>query len=221
MLARYNEQMSHPWPFFGLTLTTPNLTLRYPDDDDIAALGRLAAGGIHPPDEMPFAVPWSAADPAQLPIDVAQFHWQTRGSLGPDSWHVPLAVVTGGVVGGTQALEADAFAVRRTVVTGSWLGREFQGRGIGPEMRAAVLHMAFAGLGAERAESTAFLDNPASHAVSRALGYAVDGTEVKAVRGRPRTSTRYLLTRERWLETDRIDVEIAGLEPCLALLGAG
>ncbi len=220
MLARYNSDMSHPWPFFGLTLTTPSLTLCYPDDEDIAALGRLAAGGIHPPDEMPFEVPWSAADPAELPIDVAQFHWLVRGSLGADSWHLALAVVADGVVVGQQSLDADAFAVRRTVSTGSWLGRDFQGRGIGTEMRAAILQLAFAGLGAERAESSAFADNPASHAVSRALGYVEDGAEVKAVQGRSRTATRYLMTRERWLGRDRIEVEIAGLAPCLRLLGA-
>jgi RimJ/RimL family protein N-acetyltransferase len=88
-------------------------------------------------------------------------------------------------------------------------------------MRAAVLHLAFAGLGAERAESAAFSDNPASAAVSRALGYAEDGTEVKIVRDQARLSIRFLLTRDAWLASNRIEVGIEGLEPCLPLLGAG
>ena len=63
---------------------------------------------------------------------------------------------------GQQDIDADGFAVRRVVSTGSWLGRDHQGRGAGKEMRAAVLHLAFAELGAERAETAAFADNPAS-----------------------------------------------------------
>jgi hypothetical protein len=45
------------------------------------------------------------------------------------------------------------------------------------QMRAAVLDLAFEGLGAEYAVSEAFADNAASYAVSRKLGYADDGIE--------------------------------------------
>jgi hypothetical protein len=38
----------------------------------------------------------------------------------------------------------------------SWLAPGQRGRGIGEEVRAAVLHLAFAGLGAREAESDAF-----------------------------------------------------------------
>ena len=65
--------------------------------------------------------------------------------------------------------------------TGSWLGRSFQGRGIGTEMRAAVLELAFRGLGAATAESGALEGNAASARVSEKLGYRHDGLE----RGRP------------------------------------
>jgi hypothetical protein len=41
------------------------------------------------------------------------------------------------------------------------------GRGIGAEMRAAVLHLASAGLGVREATSDAFTDNHASNHVSR------------------------------------------------------
>ena len=46
-------------PLFGLRLRTPRLELRLGTSDDVRALGRLAQLGIHPPDEMPFAVAWS------------------------------------------------------------------------------------------------------------------------------------------------------------------
>jgi hypothetical protein len=43
---------------------------------------------------------------------------------------------------GIQSLSATGFAVDRTVETGSWLGAASQGRGLGAEMRAAVLELA-------------------------------------------------------------------------------
>ncbi len=74
--------------------------------------------------------------------------------------------------------------------TGSWLGRRYQGRGIGTQMRAAVLHLAFGGLGAQQAVSAAFEDNPASLRVSRKLGCRDDGIEWHLVRGRPALTRR-------------------------------
>jgi RimJ/RimL family protein N-acetyltransferase len=42
-------------------------------------------------------------------------------------------------------------------------------------MRAATLHLLFAGLGAVAVTSGAFVDNPPSHAVSAKLGYEDNG----------------------------------------------
>src|SRR4051812_11182861 len=47
------------WPLFGLRVCTPRLELRYVDDELARALAELAIDGIHPPDTMPFNVPWS------------------------------------------------------------------------------------------------------------------------------------------------------------------
>jgi RimJ/RimL family protein N-acetyltransferase len=58
------------------------------------------------------------------------------------------AVIRRGAVVGSQGVGGRDFAVLREVHTGSWLGRRYQGQGIGTQMRAAVLHMAFDGLGA-------------------------------------------------------------------------
>jgi len=98
----------------------------------------------------------------------------------------------------------DEFAILREVSTGSWLGREYQGEGTGTEMRAAVLHLAFAGLGAEYAVSGAFSDNPASQAVSRKLGYAADGVERHVSRGRPAIVQPLRLGRQAWQATQAI-----------------
>jgi RimJ/RimL family protein N-acetyltransferase len=216
-----DSAMSSAWPFHALRLRTPRLELRLPDDADLAELAELAVGGVHAADEMPFDVPWTAAAGDELRRGVLQFHWRIRATLAPEAWVLNFTVVEDGRIVGAQGIDAERFAVSRTVSTGSWLGQAHQGRGIGREMRAAVLELAFAGLGADRAESAAFTDNPASIAVSRALGYVDNGTEVKVVQDRARPSRSFLLTRKAWEATDRIGVTIEGLEPCLPLLGAG
>ena len=44
-------------------------------------------------------------------------------------------MVRDGVVVGTQGIGGRDFAVLREVHTGSWLGRRYQGQGIGTQMR--------------------------------------------------------------------------------------
>jgi RimJ/RimL family protein N-acetyltransferase len=119
---------------------------------------------------------------------------------------------------GIQDLFATQYPTTRAVETGSWLVRHAQGRGIGKEMRAAVLHLAFEGLDAAEAYSASFEDNPASQAVSRANGYEPNGTLIYAREGRPARNLKWILTRARWSTTRRDDIEIHGLEPCCALL---
>ena len=70
-----------------------------------------------------------------------------------------------------------ASRVRQEVATGSWLGLPYQRQGLGKEMRAAVLVLAFTRLGALSAVTGAFTDNPAAVKVSRALGYRDDGQQ--------------------------------------------
>lgn len=86
-------------------------------------------------------------------------------------------------------------------------------------MREAVLHLAFEGLGALRAQSEAFEDNAPSCAVSRAVGYERDGTTWALRGGEAAPMARFLFTREAWATRRRSDVTIHGLGPCLPLLG--
>ncbi len=44
---------------YGLRLDTPRLELRLGGRAELEALAEVAKAGIHPPDEMPFAVPWT------------------------------------------------------------------------------------------------------------------------------------------------------------------
>jgi len=171
------------WPIFGLRVRTDRLELRYPSDADLEDLARMAAEGVHDPEVMPFVVPWTDAPPGELERGVLQYHWGARAALKPDDWNVELVVVEAGRVVGAQGMRATGFRKDRTVVTGSWLGRDFQGRGLGREMRGALLDLAFFGLGAEVALSGAFVHNPASQRVSAAIGYRMIATDRLECRG--------------------------------------
>jgi hypothetical protein len=41
-----------------LRVRTPRLELRLPREEELEDIAALAEAGIHPPDEMPFAVAW-------------------------------------------------------------------------------------------------------------------------------------------------------------------
>jgi len=207
------------WPLFGLRVRCADVELRLPDESDLAALAEIARAGIHDPAVMPFSVPWTDAAPDTRARGVLQYQWGRWATWSATKWFLELAVVRAGVVVGLQGVFADEFAVRRSVSTGSYLGLAHQGQGTGKLMRHAVVHLAFAGLDAREARSAALAGNEASSGVSRALGYVEDGTEAQSPRGVAVTATRYLLTRERWEETERPTVEIEGLEPCLPMFG--
>ena len=209
----------HHWPFFGLRVVTPRLELRYPDDELCLALGELAVHGIHDPTAMPFSIPWTEAPADELPRNSLQWHWRARAELSPAKWHLDLAVLVDGEVVGVQGVMADRFPQRRGVETGSWLGRAHQGKGIGTEMRRAALHLAFAGIGADFAETGAWEDNPSSLAVTRKLGYQPAGDKIELRKDMPTTMLRFRMGRSWWeanLAAD--DVTIDGLAPCLPLL---
>jgi len=219
MPSRYRD--AHPWPLYALRITTPRLELRIPDDEDVVALFAAARAGIHPAGEMPFGIPWT--DGLDEPGALERFlshHWTARGSITNEKWSLPFAVLSEGTVVGVQQLDSEDFAGSRSVSSGSWLTASAQGRGLGVEMRAAVLQLAFAGLGAREAQTSAWIDNPASQRVSLRLGYVHEGQLLLARRGEPTPHLRYRLTRETWQRSHFQGIEIHNLEPCLPLLGA-
>ncbi len=208
------------WPLFDLRVRTPRVELRYPDDEIATALAELAAQGVHDPASMPFSMPWTDVPSPQLERNCLQFFWRGRAEWAVESWSLPLAVFVDGEVVGVQDMIAKNFLIRRSFETGSWLGRAHQGRGIGKEMRAAMLHLAFVGLGAEWAHTSAWHDNAASLGVTRALGYEPNGEVVDVRRNRTgETMLGFRMARGRWETTRRDDIVIEHLEPCLPLFG--
>ena len=207
------------WPLRNLVLRTPRLELRPDDDAGLFELVEVAYRGVHPPEQMPFAVPWTDADPRYMGRGSLQFFWSQRAQLAPEAWSVNFLVRWEGRVVGTQTVTGIDFAVTREIETGSWLGMEFQRRGIGTEMRAAVLQLAFDHLGARRARTSAFTDNVASNRVSRRLGYRTDGGATMARRGQPADLVRFVLEPDQFVRPGWT-VEATGLAGCRALLGA-
>lgn len=205
------------FPVLGLRITAGPLELRGIDDDDIAALAALALAGVHPPDEMPFAIAWTDAPPDELPLRFAQYHWSTRAGFSREHWVLNLVARWDGTVVGTQGFAADDYLVTRTGETGSWLGAAHQGRGIGTAMRQAMCAFLFDDLGAARITSGAFVDNPASLAVSRKVGYAENGRRWLARRGEPAENVQLVLTPDRLVRGAPIVVE--GVEPVRRLIG--
>src|ERR1035437_9708090 len=155
---------AHPWPLFDLRIRTPHLEMRLPTDDDLLELERAARSGIV--DRTVFLVPWHQLPSPAMERQLLLYQWRARGTWSPSNWHLPLAVVLDGHPVGMQSILASDFAIRRVVTSGSWLAREFHGRGYGTEMRGGMLALAFDGLGAEVAESGYFDGNERSSRVS-------------------------------------------------------
>jgi RimJ/RimL family protein N-acetyltransferase len=207
----------------GLRLRTPRLELRLARDDDLEELYDAAMAGIHPPDEMPFGVAWTdgLGEPGRRQGFI-DYHLEALAGISPDRWHLLFCARERGRPVGVQGVEAERFADERRVDTGSWLTAAAQGRGLGTEMRAAVLELAFGHLGARVAGSGAVDGNVASRRVSDKLGYEEVGRSTVAPRGVEVGHANLELTPEAWRAARSIPVEVHGVTPeLLALLGAG
>jgi RimJ/RimL family protein N-acetyltransferase len=206
-----------PWPLRDLRITTPELELRFPSDDDLMTLTAYAREEAYDP-----SVPFLAVEddtPARRGRRFLQRAWIEWGEWKPEQWILNLAAVVDGETVGHQLAWAKQYGVLREVETGSWVARAHQGRGIGTRMRAAMLGFVFDGLEAEYATSMARTDNVASAAVSRKLGYADDGIQRLVTNGKAYTLQRFRISREQYAKQGHPAVEIHGLEACRELFG--
>jgi len=219
--------MGHPlWPLYDLRITTADpavgqLELRVPTEAELPPFVALASRGIHPAEEMPFSIPWTDLPSPARERSSYQFYMSTRAGWAVDDWILTCGVWVDGEPAGFQDLRAHEFPRFRTVGTGSWVGRSFQGRGIGKLMRQAILALAFDHLGALVAETEAFVDNPASARVSLGVGYEPNGIGQLPQRGVPHDSQRFRMTIEGWRARARPTVTVEGLDDCLEMFGLG
>jgi RimJ/RimL family protein N-acetyltransferase len=205
------------WPVFGLRVEAGPVELSAICDDDIPLLVDLASRGIHEPGAMPFAIPWSTA--TDLGHKMAAYYWRTRAEFSPKAWTLDLVVRHEGVVVGCQGFHTRDFLVTHTGETGSWLGRAYHGRGIGTLMRQAICVTLFDHLGAEEITSAAFLDNPASLAVSRKLGYIHNGQTRRQRREGELAVTQQLILRPDFLVRPMHPVQVEGAAAVRQLIG--
>ena len=187
-----------PGPLTRLRLRTPRLELRLPTRAEARRLFEVAEAGIHDPGVMPFEVPWTDS------LDEADFVAHVTASTA-DS--IRFTAFLDGVPIGVQALDLGPGGAS----TGSWLGAAYQARGLGTEMRAAVLTYAFEVRNVAVARSGAIAGNPQSLGVSRKLGYEVVGTHVVSPRGEPLEHTDVELRRERFRSP--VPVTVDGVRP--------
>lgn len=214
--------MSLPlYPPLSLKVLTPRLALHGATDELLARLLPAVREGVAgPPD--PFDDPMSLyEDNPVRERKWLQAIWRGRGSVRPEAWRLYFVVMLGEQAAGMQDLIGVHFDTCQTVSSFSWLAPGFRGQGLGREMRAALLHLAFEGFGAAEATSEAFGDNVAANRVSEVLGYQPNGTDWATRRGEKALLRRWRLRREDWLPGRRSDIELIGVDACKPVLYIG
>jgi RimJ/RimL family protein N-acetyltransferase len=207
------------WPLFDLEVRTPRLGLRYLDDRLAERLLAVAAAGVHDPATMPFSIPWTDLPSPEMEREAMRFYWTSRAGTRPESWRLLFAVIVDGTVIGACDLFASDFPTLRQFETGSWLGREFQGRGLGKEMRLAALTLGFDGLGAEIATTGLWHDNAASLGVTQSLGYEESGRRRARRRDAPDELISFRMFRSHWDTLRRDDITLHGVDAARDFLG--
>jgi RimJ/RimL family protein N-acetyltransferase len=165
-------------------VSTPRLSLRYVTDD-LGVLAELAAQGIHEPETMPFSTPWTDVEAPELQRNTLRYYWCSRAETTSQHWDLNMAACDRETVICSAQISAERFPTTRTAETGSWIGRQYQGQGLGREMRRAALHLIFAGFNGEPATTRAWHDDTASLRVTRSLPYTEDGADLAALADHP------------------------------------
>ena len=219
-LSPYDPVVSLYAPL-DVRIVTPRLELRGATDDLLQQLVpavRAGAAGADPP-------PWDdpnsfyEPDPDRRVEGWLRGIWRGRGTVTAERWRLHFVVLVDGRPVGMQDVTGDGFASFGTVETTSWISSEVRRKGIGAESRAAILHLAFEGLGAIEAHSQAGIDNAGSNRISEALGYEPNGTAWATHRGEPVLGHRWRLRRETWLAGRRNDITMSGVGACRSALG--
>lgn len=201
------DRLAEIFPPFGVRVSCGPLELTGIGPDEVVELLEVASNGVHDPAVMPFTVPWTEADAADLPFNFFQWWARTAASWTREAWSLNLGVRWNGQMVGVQSVSTQDFLVLRFGETGSWLGRRFHGQGIGTVMRQAMCALLFDHLDFEFVTSAAFTDNPASLRVSEKVGYKENGLDWNLRRGEGSRTKRLLLIREDLVRGPEIEVQ--------------
>jgi RimJ/RimL family protein N-acetyltransferase len=212
--------VTEAYPPLGVSVETPRLELLGATDELLYELLPTVRAGVVSAEENPFDDPISLYDESpQREWRWLRGIWKGRASVGPGFWRLYFVVRVDGELVGMQDLLGLEFGTYGTVASFSWLAPGARGHGLGAEMRSAILHLAFAGMGAREATSDAFLDNASSNRVSEKAGYVRNGVEWATRRGQPAQLQRWVLPRRTWLDRQRDDIRLSGVEECRKVLG--
>ncbi|MCP2338332.1 GNAT family N-acetyltransferase [Actinomadura rupiterrae] len=215
-----NARTASAYPPLNLEVHTPRLSLLGATDDLLEQLVPVVREGVVKEPPWPFDDPISHyKDGPEREWAWLRAIWAGRGRVTEGFWRLYFVVFLYGRPVGVQDLIGTNFSKFGTVDTFSWLSAESRGQGVGKEMRQAILHLAFEGLGARQADSAAFVDNIASNRVSQALGYEPNGMDWDTRRGDPAELRRWRLTRDQWRRTRRDVITLKGVAACLPVLG--
>jgi RimJ/RimL family protein N-acetyltransferase len=206
------------WPLHGIRLSTPELELRPAREADLPALFDIL------PDDLevdPSSTWYAGVEPsANRRAILAQGYWRAMGQWSPTDWVIPFVVRRGGEPIGMQALEGPDYGAERTVDSWSWLEKARRGQGLGKQMRAAILELAFRHLGARCAITSAVLGNAGSLGVSRSLGYVESHQSVLSHSNE--TLQHLRLEADSWTSSGLgADVRVEGVGPALPFFGLG
>jgi ribosomal-protein-alanine N-acetyltransferase len=192
----------------SLEVRGAELTLRYAQPDDAAALFRLASD----PDVTRF-FSWG---PYREESEAADY----IASLAPkraEGERLELVIEHGekGVIGVTGLSE---FSLRdHRAVVGTWHGRELWGTGANRQSKALVLALAFRGCGLGRVTAWCGTDNGRSQTALERLGFVKEGVLRRwhYHRREPRDVISYSMLADEWESSDlaREPAEILGVVP--------
>lgn len=205
----------------NVAVRTPLVELRAATDDHLEELAPLVAAGKATAEPPPWDDPSSfyETDPVLRVDRWMQAIWRGRGTVREDRWRLYFVAYVGDEPVGQQDLTGHDFNDFGMVESTSWVSADRRGEGLGGEMRAAILHLAFEGLEAREAHSEGAVDNAGSNIISERLGYQRNGVDWATHQGKPVLGQRWRLTREDWLPRRRRDIELAGVTECRRALG--
>jgi RimJ/RimL family protein N-acetyltransferase len=212
------ERLTAVWPLFGLNIKTPRLEMRLSYGNDLSDIA-AAARHIRRPEEPQFQKAWMYDPSPVMERELFRRYWKNLAEFTPEKWRLSLIAYLNNQPVGMQDLWAEGFLTNRTVITGSWLTLDHQSKGLGTEMRAGALKLAFAVLGATEAKTDFIEGNNKSEAISKKLGYIREKVGESERDGQKVAKYYMTLTREAWEKQHPEDYIVSGVENCLELFG--
>ena len=140
-----------------------NITIRHAEPGDYEALHKI------------FSSPRAAAGTLQMPMQSVE-QVRKRMAEPPAGFYSLVACVEGEVVGNLGLHVLDRPRRRHVGDIGMAVRDDWQGKGVGSALMAAMIDLADNWLNLMRIELTVFTDNAAAVALYQKFGFAIEGT---------------------------------------------